>query len=586
MHDRSLPTLIEVIADEAEFDLARLTVELTETALVDEIDLAGKVAEEFRGKGIRLALDDFGTGYSSLLHLQSLPFQELKLDASFVRSMTQSRQSRKITAAVISLGLSLGLKTVAEGIEDQSQANLLAWQGCDIGQGYLYGRPVPAEDLPDLLTRPTPFPCVTTDVPAGSGSGFLALDARPMERFSQLRAVYDSAPVGLAFVNHQLRYVNLNQRLASANSRSIQDHLGLKVSEVLPPSLYAQIEPNMLRALQGQSIANVELTKAPAVPGDAPKTLMASYEPVRDEAGEILGLCISVADITPLKQKDEALRESEDHYRHTVELNPQMPWVADPDGHLMSISSRWTALTGMPTEEALKFGWTRVVHPDDREASVAAIMNSMKTEEPFDFEQRLRSNGDWIWMRVQGYPRRDSEGRVIRWYGSVESVDEYKRALDELRCSEARLRAVFGTAPIGLGLVESSTGRLLSANPRLEELIGFRFTPGMTWSSDSLRLFDTQGNLIPAHRRPLARCLLSGETTHSEELLLERRNGSSIWISITVAPVRLENGMQRGAVVAVQDIDRTRRGNGKLRELTRVLESVDAHTVFDAVPSF
>jgi EAL domain-containing protein (putative c-di-GMP-specific phosphodiesterase class I) len=128
LHDRSLPKLLELMADEAEFELNRLTVELTESALVDDLDLAGKVAEDVKQMGIHLALDDFGTGYSSLLHLQSLPFDELKVDASFVRSMTQSRQSRKITAAVVSLGLSLGLQTVAEGIEDQSQANLLAWQ--------------------------------------------------------------------------------------------------------------------------------------------------------------------------------------------------------------------------------------------------------------------------------------------------------------------------------------------------------------------------------------------------------------------------------------------------------------------------
>jgi len=125
--DRAMPDLIHHLADEAEFDLKRLTVELTETALVDDLDLAGAVAADFKRLGIRLALDDFGTGYSSLLHLQSLPFNELKLDISFVRSMVHSRQSRKIAAAAVNLGLSLGLQTVAEGIEEQSQANLLTW---------------------------------------------------------------------------------------------------------------------------------------------------------------------------------------------------------------------------------------------------------------------------------------------------------------------------------------------------------------------------------------------------------------------------------------------------------------------------
>ena len=86
-------------------------------------------------------LDDFGTGYSSLLHLQSLPFDELKLDRSFVKSMVDSRQSRKITATVIGLGVSLGLQTVCEGIECQEQADLLLWQGGTLGQGWLFGKP-------------------------------------------------------------------------------------------------------------------------------------------------------------------------------------------------------------------------------------------------------------------------------------------------------------------------------------------------------------------------------------------------------------------------------------------------------------
>lgn len=573
LHDRSLPALLEVIAEEAEFDLTRLTVELTESALVDDLNLAGSVAQALKLTGARLALDDFGTGYSSLLHLQSLPFDELKVDASFVRSMTETRQSRKITAAVISLGLSLGLKTVAEGIEDQSQANLLAWQGCDLGQGYLYGRPMPVDELEDLLARPKPFPAMTTEVPASISSRFLSLESQPSERFSQLRAIYDGAPVGLAFINTQLRYINLNQRLAQINGKPLQAHLGLKVSDVLDPKFFARVRPYLVRALQGESLSNIEFSRPAASPDDAPKTIMASYEPVRDEAGEILGVCISAVDITILKQQEAALRESEDHYRHTVELSPQIPWVGDAHGNLVSLSSRWTALTGMSTEEALKFGWTRVVHPDDQELSVAAIMSSMQTGKPMDFEHRIRCGDGWTWMRIRGYPRRDAEGRIIRWYGCAESVDDYKRALEELRCSEARLRAIFQAAPVGIALVESSTHYILSANPRAEELIGFRFTPGMMWCSKQLRAFDTKGNLIPPEQMPLARCIRSGETTEAQDLLLQRSDRSSIWLSITVAPVRLENGTQWGAVVIAQDTEHTRREQEKVLELTRMLES-------------
>jgi len=124
--------------------------------------------------------------------------------------MVHSRQSRKITAAVVSLGLSLGLQTVAEGIEEQNQANLLAWQGCHLGQGHLYGMPVPAAGLSGVLSQRHLGACVAAEVPGSIADQFLSLDTQPAERLSQLRAIYDGAPVGLAFVNTRLRYVNLN----------------------------------------------------------------------------------------------------------------------------------------------------------------------------------------------------------------------------------------------------------------------------------------------------------------------------------------------------------------------------------------
>jgi EAL domain-containing protein (putative c-di-GMP-specific phosphodiesterase class I) len=95
------------------------------------LDHALSVTKELKEMGCKLALDDFGTGYSSLLHLQALPFEELKVDRSFVSSMTDKRDSRKIVAGVVGLGQSLGLRTVAEGIETKEQAEAMQWLGCD-----------------------------------------------------------------------------------------------------------------------------------------------------------------------------------------------------------------------------------------------------------------------------------------------------------------------------------------------------------------------------------------------------------------------------------------------------------------------
>jgi PAS domain S-box-containing protein len=578
LHDRSMPDLMHLMADEMEFDLSRLTVELTESALIDDLNLAGAVAADLKNLGIRLALDDFGTGYSSLLHLQAFPFDELKVDGSFVRSVVHSRQSRRITAAVVGLGISLGLQTVAEGIEEQAQANLLARQGCNLGQGFLYGGPIPAAELLAALSRQHPRVGVPTEVPSSVATPPLSFEAHPIEPLSQLRAIYVGAPVGLAFLDCNLRYVNLNQQLADMNGLSVQAHLGRKVSDVLP-ALYPLIESSLMRALAGEPVLGFEVQAPPETPGGTSITMLGFYLPVRDEAGEILGVSASVVNISSVKQKEEALRESEDNYRHTMELNPQIPWVWDAEGNGIAISSRWQAITGLTPAQAKKRGWLDVVHADDRQRVNDDIKTSLRTGIDVDIEYRIRDGkGAWRWMRSRGSARRNAAGEIIRWYGSVECIDEYKHTLDELRRSEARLRAIFDTAPIGIVLVETSTSRVLSANPRSEQLLGFEFIPDMLWKMEGWEAFDTTGKLIEPSKRPLARAMYQAESTDAEEILLRRPDGSSIWLGLTATPIRFENGDLLGGVLLIQDIDTTRREREHLLELARELTLVASRT--------
>ena len=147
LHDPNLPDQIRGMAAQTGFSMSRLVVEITESALIDDLTGAAKMVSELKALGCKLALDDFGTGYSSLTHLQSLPFDGLKVDRRFVSSMADKRESRKIVSAVVGLGQSLGLTTIAEGIETQEQAEMMLWLGCEVGQGYFFGRPMPAEHL-------------------------------------------------------------------------------------------------------------------------------------------------------------------------------------------------------------------------------------------------------------------------------------------------------------------------------------------------------------------------------------------------------------------------------------------------------
>lgn len=128
-----------------------LEVELTETLALSDIDYAVSQMNKLRELGVKLAMDDFGTGYSSLSYLQILPITLLKLDRSFITDIQNDNIAYKIVSAVISIAKSKKIKTIAEGIENTEQEEILRKAGCDYGQGYLYGKPMPAQQLEDLM---------------------------------------------------------------------------------------------------------------------------------------------------------------------------------------------------------------------------------------------------------------------------------------------------------------------------------------------------------------------------------------------------------------------------------------------------
>ena len=131
-----------------------LKLELTESMLVDNVeDIIAKMAA-LKHSGVCFSLDDFGTGYSSLSYLKRLPFDQLKIDQSFVRDMLNGHDHESIVNAIISLAQSLQLEVLAEGVETEAQLNVLKDLGCEIFQGYYFTRPVALERFETLVSQP------------------------------------------------------------------------------------------------------------------------------------------------------------------------------------------------------------------------------------------------------------------------------------------------------------------------------------------------------------------------------------------------------------------------------------------------
>jgi diguanylate cyclase (GGDEF)-like protein len=144
---RDFAALVAVILREAGADPRDLELEITETLLMDDVDASGLVLGQLAAQGIRLAIDDFGTGYSSLAYLKRLRFDALKIDRSFVKDVVTDEDSAAIASAIIALARTLRKETVAEGVETREQLDFLREQRCDLIQGFLISKPVPADDF-------------------------------------------------------------------------------------------------------------------------------------------------------------------------------------------------------------------------------------------------------------------------------------------------------------------------------------------------------------------------------------------------------------------------------------------------------
>jgi diguanylate cyclase (GGDEF)-like protein len=156
LRNASLGLRILTILGDTGFDPRRLEIEITESALVDNLEIAQRVIDQLRQAGIRIVLDDFGTGYATLRQLQTLHLDKIKIDRSFVDRVSEDNESMVIVRAILGLASGLGLTTTAEGIEDAEQLAYLKANGCAEGQGYLFGKAVPARETLSMLKRALP----------------------------------------------------------------------------------------------------------------------------------------------------------------------------------------------------------------------------------------------------------------------------------------------------------------------------------------------------------------------------------------------------------------------------------------------
>ena len=189
---RDVVQMVEHVLAETGLAPSRLCLEITESAMVDDLESARAALAGLHRLGVRLSLDDFGTGYSSLVHLRRLPFHQLKVDSTFVAGLGHEPSDTAIVAGVVSLGHALGMMVVAEGVETETQVGELSALGCELGQGWHWCPPLPAAELERWLSehRPDPAPPAEIDLRQEEGHfGVLLVDDSNDMRFLMRTAI-------------------------------------------------------------------------------------------------------------------------------------------------------------------------------------------------------------------------------------------------------------------------------------------------------------------------------------------------------------------------------------------------------------
>lgn len=277
--------------------------------------------------------------------------------------------------------------------------------------------------------------------------------------------------------------------------------------------------------------------------------------------GHVAGVVTVARDITERRKALEALRESVEHYRSSVELNPQIPWTALPDGRIEEVGPKWAALTGIDPIDENGYGWLNAIHPDDVEFAKAAWEKAVRYGQPVDIEQRIRlRDGSYRWGRARAAPRRDSKGEIIRWYGTLEDVHDHKLANAALRASEEQLQLAIEAAGIGIWDLNMKTATSRWSD-RLREMFGI--------DENCPEDIETVLPLIHPEDRSEVELLLSGKGPSSEDKFRSsfriRHEDGWRWIAVDGHRLCDQNGRPRRLILSMRDITERRLSDERIR---------------------
>lgn len=368
--DGRLPRQVAAVLTRTGLAPGRLCLEITESQALTDVDSARRQLAAIRDLDVRIALDDFGTGFSSLSLMRDLPIDVVKIDQSFVERVDREPAEAVLVRTVIEAAHSLGQRTCAEGVATHGQARQLVSMGCDLGQGWLFGRASPpGPELDALLLGREPIV-----------EGLSIRQPPPLSLGARAEAVVLADP---------------DLRVTYASAGSI-DVLGVSPQDLIGRSLDEVVEGDLLTP--GRRDLRVRL------PGGAVGWVRGTTQRLPGPAGESHGPLVWMGhDVTETIRTRQALRKSEGLFRHVFDDAPIGMALHDPDGRFLRVNRAFAGYLGRSGGELLWLRHQDVTHPDDRQADALGTTElvSGRARRLQVRKRYLHVDGHAVWVDVR-----------------------------------------------------------------------------------------------------------------------------------------------------------------------------------------
>ena len=260
-----------------------------------------------------------------------------------------------------------------------------------------------------------------------------------------LQLIYDTAPIGLAVLSPDCRYLQINKRLTEICGISVEDHLGRSVRDCVPA--LAEAVEGIVRSIMntGEPVTGIEVA-GQRTDQKEERWWVTYWHPLRNRKGEIVGINVAAEEVTERKRaeavlaaNDKALRESESRFRELANNISQFAWTADANGLIYWYNKRWHDYTGMTLEDMEGWGWQKVHHPEHVERVVKHIRESFETGTPWEDTFPLRgADGSYRWFLSRALPIRNETGEVVRWFGTNTDITKQIEAEKALQVGVER----------------------------------------------------------------------------------------------------------------------------------------------------